>query len=169
MNQNIFDTILTYTSKAPVDVFGLANALGIEVTEKFLDDERSGCIEKGQNGYIITVNKSHSPARQRFTVAHELGHYIFHGDLIEQGTIKDDKLYRDARVGGIHEAQANKFAANLLMPDKLIFKLLASGINTIPELARALKVSEHAMRIRAESLGMSGEEPLTRPGARYNA
>lgn len=162
MNQSVFDTILQYTSAAPVDVFGMARDLGIEIIEKKLEGERSGSIEKKNGKYTITVNEQHGVKRKRFTVAHEIGHYIFHGDLIESGAIVDDKLYRDERVGGVNEAQANRFAASILMPEKLITSLRnMNGIDTIHGLAEALKVSERAMSIRAENLNLISEiDPL---------
>lgn len=162
MNHSAFDTILSYTSEAPVDVYSMARDLGIEVIEKYLDEERSGSIEKKHGKYIITVNKLHGEKRKRFTVAHEIGHFIFHADLIENGAIIDDKLYRDARVGGANETQANRFAASILMPEKLINNLMQThGIYTISGLANILKVSESAMMIRAENLKMLADpDPL---------
>ena len=126
--------------------------------EEALPEERSGSIEKKDGKYIITVNKSHHPNRKRFTIAHEIGHYIFHSDYIELGAIVDDKLYRDERVGGENETQANKFAASILMPESLIKCLMESGVNTIDGLARELQVSEQAMAIRVGSLNIP-EEP----------
>lgn len=113
-------------------------------------------IERRANDhFLITVNAIDPPTRQRFTTAHELGHYMLHRDRIGDG-IADDRAYRstssgryhNTRIGPREETQANTFAANLLMPYELIEKLKADGITTPHALADRLQVSEQAMCIR---------------------
>lgn len=156
MNQTIFDRILHHTESSPVDVHGLAKSLGVKVVEKPMPDGMSGSIEKKDGKFIVTINAAHHPNRQRFTLAHELGHFVFHGDLIEKKAINDDKLYRDNSRDDVNETQANKFAASILMPEKLIKKLINGGINTVPGLANELNVSEQAMRFRIQNLNLDG-------------
>lgn len=152
-NNGILDVIKSYTSSAPVDVYKLAEALGIVVVEKSLIDDISGSIEKSDDSYTITINSDHSENRKRFTVAHELGHFILHDDLIGDG-IEDRKAYRsyDGRgnrdITQHHETQANKVAASLLMPLSLISKLKEDGITAPSALATKLGVSNQAMTIR---------------------
>ena len=93
--------------------------------------------------------------RKRFTAAHELGHYIYHRDRIGSGVNDNRKyrgiphapLYNDA-IQAKEETEANRFAANLLMPKHLIDKLKKDGIESVEDLARSLGVSRDAMRIR---------------------
>jgi len=139
-----------FQQTAPVNVIGFAGALGINVWELQLPENISGKIWKdpdngGSSGFSIGVNRSESFVRKRFTVAHECAHFLLHRNRITNELI-DDAMYRG--LGGREEAQANKLAADILMPYPLIQKLMASGITDVDELAKALQVSGPAMRIR---------------------
>ena len=156
MDSSIFSQIRGFMNSAPVDVEGAARALGIEVRHAFLEREISGQIERLPGGrYRITVNALDASTRRRFTVAHELGHFIYHRPLIGDG-VDDDRAYRSTSAGKYHntrigpkqETEANRFAANLLMPKHLIEQLKARGIVTTEGLAKALGVSVAAMRVR---------------------
>lgn len=155
----ILDTIATYRERIPVDVVALSRALGIPVREVPLRENISGLIKKvGPDSYEIRVNSEHSETRKRFTIAHELGHFVLHKALIGDGIV-DNAAYRSAdgefsnpAIGSRQETEANKFAANLLMPDESITKLQRQGITTPRQMAAILKVSEGAMKIR---LGIS--------------
>ncbi|MDE0385285.1 MAG: ImmA/IrrE family metallo-endopeptidase [Defluviicoccus sp.] len=145
-----------YRKSAPVDVAGLARALGIVVREKYLPDDLSGSIEpNGQGGYAITVNASHAVTRQRFTIAHELGHFLMHESLIGSG-IGDDRAYRststgkyfNSNIGPKEETEANKIAAAILMPVDLVKARKDQGVECPQRLAEEFGVSEHAMSIR---------------------
>ena len=148
-----------FRESAPVNVRGLASALGLEVHDAYLDDEISGMIERSGDTYKITVNTVHPSTRQRFTIAHELGHYMMHRGLIGDG-VDDDRAYRSTHDGKYHntaigpkeETEANKFAASLLMPMNLIEMLRVEGFKTPASLAHHLDVSEHAMRIRVGAI-----------------
>lgn len=153
----VLEILRKYTQQAPVDVEAIAAELGIPVLRGFLSADISGVIERGSDGrYRITVNASDSLARQRFTIAHEIAHYLYHRDLIGDG-IADSPAYRapnlevyaNTRIQPKHETQANQFAANILMPLPLIRTLEAEnpGIS-LDALAKRLKVSLPALRVR---------------------
>lgn len=152
-----YQLVNRFRESAPVDVEALAEALGIEVHSAFLEQDISGMLErdKSDDQYRITINALDPQTRQRFTLAHELGHYMLHRHLIGDG-VDDDRAYRSTAKGKYHntaigprqETEANKFAANVLMPFELIKALKAKGIETPEDLARELGVSEHAMYIR---------------------
>ena len=81
-------------------------------------------------GGVIRVRTGLNPGRARFTVAHEIGHYVLH-PLIphdRQHTARDFTIWNDAS----EEAEANVFAAELLMPE-FLFKPRFRG--KIPSLA----------------------------------
>lgn len=155
VDENIFDIINRFRESAPVDVERLTRALGLQLNYSSLDKNIAGMIEKSGNSYLVTVNKKDAETRQRFTIAHELGHYVHHRDKIGDG-VADSRMYRNTgafdnkRIGATQESQANQFAANLLMPFALISKLQAAGVNTPDELAASLGVSRQAMHIRLE-------------------
>lgn len=137
---------------APIQTVPLAEALGLNVWHvREWEDHISGMILKnngqgGKSGYAIYVNANHHVNRRRFTTAHEIAHFVLHENLIGDG-ITDDALYRSKLTGGI-EAQANQYAADILMPINLINIELANGLNTIEELADKFQVSKSAMSIR---------------------
>lgn len=147
-----------HTDRAPVDVRAISVALSVPLEFKFLDDNISGAIKAdidAPNGYSILVNAAHAPVRQRFTIAHELGHFIYHRDLLGRGT-GDTRAYRaEPRTGfpnphitPLEERQANAFAANVLMPRALISEFENRGIVSSSLLAEIFEVSVDAMRIR---------------------
>ncbi len=145
-----------YWGDIPVPVFDILGELGLGPDRPLMDDNVSGWIERRPDGsYRVAVNPMHALVRQRFTAAHELGHYIYHRELLGAG-VGDTRAYRqdgtpiapNAAVRTMHERQANSFAANLLMPHHSITALQNQGINTVPGLAERLQVSQEAMRIR---------------------
>lgn len=157
-----------YWDTAPVDVYAIARELGIELNFVYLPQNISGRIRrKDGSKYVIDINSRHSATRQRFTVAHELGHYIYHRDLLGKG-VGDTLAFRadgtdmpNLAITKVHEQQANTFAANLLMPNHLIERLQGQGFKTPQQLAEKLGVSEQAMRIKlglAHSVDLFSEE-----------
>ena len=157
---------------APVNVVRLTYDLGMVLYETGDWPETvSGMIQKdrkggGKSGYAIIVNDKHCEARRRFTIAHEIGHFVLHPDLIGD-SIGDDGLYR-SHLPNIREVEANRFAANLLMPTELIEKAEAAGVDTIPDFARIFAVSRSTMsarlgvpfEIRESAVGDAGERGL---------
>jgi Zn-dependent peptidase ImmA (M78 family) len=109
----------------------------------------------------LLVNHSDPPYRKRFTIAHELGHHFLH--LLEDGEFVDGEadLFRqphDSEETEItpkrrQEIQANMFAAALLMPEDAV-RSEWQEMQSIGELARRFNVSETAMGIRLDQLGL---------------
>jgi Zn-dependent peptidase ImmA (M78 family) len=151
------DILGEFAAGYPVDVAGAANAIGVRVLYDALPAGVSGKIQRDERGgYYIVANRAEPEVRQRFTIAHELGHYIYHRTLIGDGVADspayrapDETVYENTPLERFHETQANQFAANLLMPLKLIRKAEQEhpGIS-VKDLAGLFKVSEDAMRIR---------------------
>ena len=162
-------TMKKYRDTAPVDVFANARDLGVDVIKVPMPGNISGIIRrKDHSSFEILLNSTHSLVRQRFTVAHELGHYIYHRDLLGDG-VGDTLAYRtddaelppNSKIKLEHERQANTFAANLLMPRALMEKLQRQGIRSAAALADRLQVSEEALKIR---LGTVVRDYLREPG-----
>lgn len=137
---------------APVQTVPLARALGVNVYHvPSWPDDLSGKIMRsaeygGTSGYAIFVNKNHHVNRRRFTTAHEIAHYILHPDFIGDGIV-DDGLYR-SRLSNSMEAQANKLAADILMPWHLLNRHIDAGNSNVDALAKIFQVSPSAMSIR---------------------
>ena len=140
---------------APVPVDRIPERLGIDLREAFLSGEISGMIERSASGFAITINAADPDTRKRFTLAHELGHYMLHRHLIGDG-LDDDRAYRstqsgkyhNTRIGPAEETEANRFAANLLMPMDLINAHRGPLRSDVQGMARLFGVSKHSMSIR---------------------
>jgi IrrE N-terminal-like domain len=143
--------ISRFQRQAPVDVIATANALGMNVWEQELGSGISGKLFRdsengGASGYSILVNAPEPLTRKRFTIAHEISHFILHRNQIGDG-ITDDTFYRSG-LSTAQEAAANKLAADIIMPFSLINALQRSGIVSVEALAESLGVSKTAMMIR---------------------
>jgi len=64
----------------PVKVEAIALHYGVEIREEFFPDDISGALHRGLERAVIAVNKGHHAHRRRFTIAHELGHFLLHRD-----------------------------------------------------------------------------------------
>ncbi len=145
----------------PVDPVILANLLGMSVhNAKFADDNLVGMIAKRGDKVTLLVNASDPPYRKRFTIAHELGHHFLH--LLEDGEFVDSEadLFRlphddqkQVAPQRRREVQANMFAAALLMPSDEV-EARWDKCRSVQEMARIFNVSESALGIRIDPLGL---------------
>ena len=151
--------------RPPVPVKKLVKRFGAVVKAVPFDQEFSGILLIEGDRKVIGVNQEESPERQRFSIAHELAHLIFHP---EEGVHVDRSFsvqFRGPRSSaGIdqREVQANRFAAELLMPvdflradlqDKKLDELEDTE-ELIGRLAKRYQVSGLAMTIRLTNLGL---------------
>jgi Zn-dependent peptidase ImmA (M78 family) len=150
---------LSHIRKPPVPVDKIARGLGIRlVFERLRDVDVSGFYYRKGNQRLIGVNSIHPAARQRFTIAHELGHAV----LTSHDNLHVDRsfLLRDANSGrGVDrlEIEANAFAAELLMPAEPLQERLRAGLDlddpgALRRLAEEFGVSMQALMIRLANL-----------------
>ena len=150
--------IRKHQDRAPVPTVPMANELGLEVWRTRLGAMSSdvfGLLRKAPDdpsSFHIYVNGDHHLNRRRFTIAHEIAHFVLHRDLIGDG-IAEDALYRSGLSNKV-EAEANRLAAGILMPWHLLCPEIEKGITDIGELAGIFRVSRSTMSIR---LGMPFE------------
>lgn len=161
MSFNFNNIYQSFTASYPVQVEEFARQLGLILVEKELDPNISGGLRKVDDSYELFVNATHPLTRKRFTIAHEIGHFVLHADLIGKGVDDDtayrrtnSELYNCAKIGKREESQANQFAAELLMPKRLIVEQVRSG-GTKNTLSEMFEVSPQAMEIRLEQLRLS--------------
>src|SRR6266853_3593815 len=136
-----------YQRTAPVNVLAIAQAFGLNVWEESLDRNISGKLFRdpangGSSGFSIVVNAPDALNRKRFTVAHELAHFILHRNQIGD-SLSDDTFYRSG-LSTEQEVEANKMAADIIMPYLLIDSLQRNGVVSVSDLAQALQISEVA-------------------------
>ncbi len=116
------------------------------------DTDAISIYDSEQSKYMIFVNtlKSSSKNRYRFTLAHELGH-------IELNHFQDNTIYyRDSKSQAgtdLKEIQANRFAAEYLVPEKELSDMINMNVISIAELSQKFQVSEEMMKNRVKTLG----------------
>lgn len=152
------------SNQLPIDIEGLANYVGAIVSYEPFNEELSGVLVKESDRIVIGVNSSHSKNRQRFTIAHEIGHLVLkhQGELfVDHVVMKRDG--KSSKAIDRQEIEANRFAAELLMPEALVLErahALESGKaglspdELISQLAKDFQVSSQAMEYRLTNLGV---------------
>ncbi|MGH7518855.1 MAG: ImmA/IrrE family metallo-endopeptidase [Gemmatimonadales bacterium] len=159
--------------KAPVPVEHLALRLGLQVERTELGDDVSGVLVVEDRRGVIGISVTEAPVRQRFSVAHEIGHFILHR---AQLSVFIDKqffkpyyaAFRDARSSAgteKREREANAFAAALLMPAHLVRDAIAdlrmdvADEDALDALASRFEVSRQAMSFRVAKLAIFEGQP----------
>ena len=147
--------IVNYQQEFPIKIGSLAKELGVEVKKSTLPAGISGEIKEISGRVIARINRHDVKERQRFTIAHEVAHYLLHRSKVGGGIV-DDVLYRSALSDEL-EAEANRLAADIIMPWGLIKKSLEylGGKKTesnIELVAVEAEVSVTAMKIRLGKL-----------------
>jgi Zn-dependent peptidase ImmA (M78 family) len=137
----------------------ICNELNLNCFEADLDDGLSGLLLREEGTYSIYVNKNHAFSRQRFTIAHEIGHYVsylmdsFSKDELEKEGRFEDKAVTFRKNGTYSDAEteANMIAAELLMPAVKVAELLKQELSP-EDMADLFYVSPSAMTIRLQTL-----------------
>ena len=146
----------------PIQIVAIANFYGFKVYQMPMDDNVSGMIlsdEKNIKNFnhnkIIVINANHPHARKRFTIAHELGHYIL------QNKPNSCYAHRDLGAYNLDEKDANSFASALLMPEKDVLNQIKAlkqqtpninDFSLISLIASAFDVSFSAAQVRLKKL-----------------
>ncbi len=149
--------------RPPVAVDKIAKKLGLILCPLPADDDISGAIIRKDGRVVIAINPAHHINRQRFTIAHELGHYFFHEGLEQHVDQNFRVAWRNAdssKAINWSEIEANRFAAELLMPTHFLQADLESleeiDKRTVALLAKKYVVSPEAMKIRLSQFGILG-------------
>lgn len=146
LTQKALDT--ADANAVPVQIEKIASKMGLTVVEFNFPNSVSGVLKKDR--LVIGVNSQHSPVRRRFTVAHELGHFLLAHDIGKADDIVDDHFDKPMDK----EREANIFASQILMPEKVLKEEVKKiGLN-LKKLAELFEVSEQAMTIRLLELNL---------------
>ena len=148
----------------PVPMIRLARKNGLAIYEIDLKKEldgASGLLTKDkEKGWVIAIHSGDTGTRKRFTIAHELGHYLLHKkddsysaiDVFENGdTFFRSDGYKSEKERK-EEREANFFAASLLMPEERV--RAAYKVFTTEEMAENFAVSASSMTYRLQNLGL---------------
>lgn len=147
--------------RPPVSVEKIAEHLGLDIRYAPFEGDLSGALVRTKDESYIGVNSYHHSNRQRFTIAHEIAHFILHKGLrvhVDKEfwvNWRDDELSKAVKW---QEIQANQWAAELLMPTEFVLrdinKLKRLDKRAMQSLSKRYKVSPKAMQIKLENLGL---------------
>ncbi len=114
----------------------------------------SGATHWSSGRWLVVLNGNEPRVRQRFSLAHELKHIIDHrfSDLIFASFPADDR-HR------VSEQLCDYFAGCLLMPRPWLKSTYAQGLQHLPALADHFDVSQAAMQVRLNQIGMTDPAP----------
>ncbi len=161
----LVEQVLTqnHIAEPPVPVEAVARKNGLQIRFQRLESDLSGFLYCTVKQKVIGVNSFHPKVRQRFTIAHELGHFLLHqNDILRVDRIVYARLRSTLSSQGSdpEEVEANLFAAEFLMPRNALARDLAQ-IDTVDvldetlivDLARRYHVSTQALLLRLTNLG----------------
>lgn len=149
--QQIADEHEVIDERGYVDVHELLNKLGGEIEV----DDRAESLEVREPGDFTVIIPTHtSQLRDRFTIAHELGHYFLHYRAPDSHRV-GERTSTFTRLGrNVAETQANVFASNILMPADHFQGVFERSGRDMAMVARHFAVSVPAAKVRAEYLGL---------------
>jgi Zn-dependent peptidase ImmA (M78 family) len=142
-----------------IDVEALAAALGAFVVPFNKGTARRTALDAtlvraGDRGVIGIAHDPLGTARGRFSIAHEIGHFLLHEGRAPQAVCGAVELERRGRLYQ-DEAQANAFARELLMPQAMFAPrcALAPTLESLRDLATLFGTSLLATSLRAAQIG----------------
>jgi len=153
--ESIADEIHTQLYKEEdeiINVVEIAKQLGFDVYSSNFSSDIAGMVINSKDKHAIYVNQSDIIERQRFTIAHEIGHIILHHNIKESEFEEVDYRGKN-KVFEPKEYEANNFAAALLMPRKKAIEIWKE-IEDLDDFAVKFKVSKMAAAIRLQNLGL---------------
>lgn len=138
-----------YGTKFPVDVLGIAQRMGFEVIPESYTPY-GGMAEIVDDRKIIRFRSTDPLRRQRFTIAHEIGHHLL-GHTHGGACCRDD----DYTPGSDRkEREANAFAAELLVPSNYLqFVMEHAQYKSVQDIADRFDVSGAVIEYRLKDLG----------------
>lgn len=142
---------------APIDVSALAEILGFDVIPFPFPPNIHGVTFIEGEVRAIGVNKDQPKTRRRFSIAHEIGHFLSGHISFDDGDlhVEDSLAWFDSY--NQQEREANEFAAELLMPESFLREDADPGALDVPRLARKYEVSEQALWIQLMDLKLASQ------------
>jgi Zn-dependent peptidase ImmA (M78 family) len=145
----------------PVDIKRIMADQNILVRYIELPGDISGVLDTRGDQPIVLIQKNHDKKRKRFSLAHELGHYVLKSS--PRGVHLDRQTYFRSNLSSagtdLEEKKANRFAAELLMPSDILLMLLKdipdlidtdekNSLGALKHLAKLFDVSVAALTIK---------------------
>lgn len=138
--------------------------MGAKIARSAAEWSESGFLLRDGQQVIIGINSRNSAKRQRFSIAHELGHWFFHEGkklIVDQAVTINKRDDVSSQATDRQEIEANQFAAELLMPHNFLANAIRQqmqrGVGSreelVTNLANEFDVSNDAMGWRLINLG----------------
>lgn len=157
--EQILDTL--GVTEPPIPIQRVVRHLGLQIQHSELGDDVSGVLVVQGGRGLIGVNATDPRVRQRFSIAHECGHYLLHRKSAKLFIDKTYLAFRDGRSSTgqyRQERDANAFAAALLMPEPMLRSVLEAkqydleDEDDLEDFARTFEVSKQALTYRIANL-----------------
>ncbi len=146
-----------YKHSMPFKVVEFSRELGVPVLlDKDMEDHKSGFIILDDNKYYIVINKNQHELRNRFTIAHELGHYFYDKEYLKKyDKIENKILFDKEKNPEMYEMdrRANQFATELLVPEYILkekYNIKKHSDEEIKKIAKYFNVSSQVIAIRVQ-------------------
>ena len=135
----------------PLDVISVATKLlGLRLQFKPLLESVSGCLKFDDDRWTIYINSKDHPKRQRFTLAHEIAHFVLHKDN-QDYDFTDKEFFRSSASQDKIEQEANNFAGAILIPKEELRKLVVEdNIRELDKLSDIFDTSAIAIKVRSD-------------------
>ncbi len=152
-------------TQAPIPVIEIAKSFGFELyTVTFKDNQIAGVMADSSKNVkpfnckrVIAINANDYATRKNFTIAHEIAHFVLHCNQ-KENFYERYKHDLDRGQRGDIENEANRFAAELLMPEHLVLEFLdntptQNEYELLERMAYKFIVSKKAAKRRLEEVG----------------
>ncbi len=145
-----------YLTELPVKLGAIARRLGVKVLLSTLPRGTSGEIRQQNGEFVIRINRHEAKHRQRFTLAHELAHFLLHRGRVEAASCWSENVLLRAQNQPMQiEYEANRLASDLVIPSAQLAEVTAEYSEpmtpeVITDLARRFGVSTAAMEIKLQ-------------------
>jgi IrrE N-terminal-like domain len=138
-------------SHEPVSLRDVISALNLELVQKTREPFAcEAALEPLGDGHAIVLNGGGDERRRRFTIAHEIGHFVLH-----PGRQRSERGGKVNEAGRVLEREADAFAAELLMPEDLVRQAVDEHGASPGRLSDRFEVSQQAMQTRLRRLGLA--------------
>ncbi len=146
---------------APVELRAVVSYLNLSLVQHAREpfSSEAALVPLG-DGHVIELRGTSGERRRRFTIAHEIGHFLLH-----PGRAVTERGGATNRATASLEREANQFAAELLMPERLVRQAALEEGADARRLADRFDVSDQAMSLRLRRLGIVSRHGASQPPA----
>ena len=149
-------------TREPVSLVDVVSTLNLSLIRAAREPFQSeaALIPLGDS-HAIVLRGTGDERRRRFTIAHEIGHFVLHADRVAP-----ERGGKVNQAGRAQEREADAFAAELLMPEHLVRQAVLEVGADSARLAGRFEVSEQAMSVRLRRLGLAVRQSELLPPSR---